>query len=250
MVDSQGPEERGTFFATPGRPEIRSALDGSPLSQIRDSQDLSEDIMATAVPIPDESQDRRRRPGHQERSARERPCSERHPGSARDRRRGAVRRPAAGVRSGEIVLATLVGLAGAARRLGSGDLSARAQDVGGATEIEDLGRSFDEMAGRLERTVRAQREFVANASHQLRTPLTGMKLRIESRHRRDRGRGRQATARRRRTRGRSAVRDRRPATRDLPERSRRASRRTSISETPSLERSRDGASARSAWRAP
>jgi hypothetical protein len=43
LVDSQGPEERGTPFATPGH------------SEIRDSQDLSEDIMATAVPIPDES---------------------------------------------------------------------------------------------------------------------------------------------------------------------------------------------------
>ena len=71
-------------------------------------------------------------------------------------------------------------LAAAAHRLGSGDLTARAGDVTGASEITDLAQSFDEMAGRLERTVQAQREFVANASHQLRTPLTGMKLRLES----------------------------------------------------------------------
>jgi signal transduction histidine kinase len=74
----------------------------------------------------------------------------------------------------------LTRLAATARRLGSGDLSARAGDVRGASEMDDLGHSFDEMADRLERTVQAQREFVANASHQLRTPLTGMKLRLES----------------------------------------------------------------------
>ena len=74
----------------------------------------------------------------------------------------------------------LTRLAATARRLGAGDLSARAHDVSGADEIEELAGSFDEMADRVERTVHAQREFVANASHQLRTPLTGMKLRLES----------------------------------------------------------------------
>ena len=74
----------------------------------------------------------------------------------------------------------LTRLAAAARRLGAGDLSARAHDVTGADEIEELAGSFDDMADRVERTVQAQREFVANASHQLRTPLTGMKLRLES----------------------------------------------------------------------
>jgi signal transduction histidine kinase len=51
--------------------------------------------------------------------------------------------------------------------------------VSGGSEVEELGQSFDEMADRLERSVQAQREFVANASHQLRTPLTAMKLRLE-----------------------------------------------------------------------
>ncbi len=74
----------------------------------------------------------------------------------------------------------LAKLAATSKMIGGGDLSARAGDIGGATEIKDLATSFDEMAGRVERTVRSQREFVANASHQLRTPLTGMKLRLES----------------------------------------------------------------------
>ena len=58
-------------------------------------------------------------------------------------------------------------------------MSTRVGELSGPDEVRDVAGSFDEMADRVERTFRAQRSFVANASHQLRTPLTGMKLRIE-----------------------------------------------------------------------
>jgi two-component system, OmpR family, sensor kinase len=70
-------------------------------------------------------------------------------------------------------------LAGTARRVADGDLDARARPEG-SSEQHEVAAAFNDMTGRLGRTLRSQQEFVANASHQLRTPLTGLRLRLEA----------------------------------------------------------------------
>jgi len=67
-----------------------------------------------------------------------------------------------------------------ARRLGAGQLAARANAARGPHEVQALGRAFNDMAERLEDLVAGQQAFVADASHQLRSPLTALRLRLEN----------------------------------------------------------------------
>jgi signal transduction histidine kinase len=67
----------------------------------------------------------------------------------------------------------------AARRRAAGDATARAPERGSREQVQ-VAREFNEMADRLDAVLESQRAFVADASHQLRTPLTGLRLRLEA----------------------------------------------------------------------
>ncbi len=70
-------------------------------------------------------------------------------------------------------------LALTSRALAGGDATARAE-VGGPPEIADVGRALNALADRIDELLVAERERVADLSHRLRTPLTALRLGVES----------------------------------------------------------------------
>ncbi|MEE1938570.1 ATP-binding protein [Streptomyces sp. TRM 70361] len=82
------------------------------------------------------------------------------------------------VRQARRVAAPLTDLAEAAERLGSGDPRPRHRRYG-VPELDRVADVLDASAERIARMLTAERRLAADASHQLRTPLTALSMRLE-----------------------------------------------------------------------
>jgi signal transduction histidine kinase len=82
-------------------------------------------------------------------------------------------------RLGRSIVRPISELSDAALALGGGDLDRRV-NPSGPDEVADVGVAFNFLAERLRLLVAEERESVADLSHRLRTPLTALRLQVET----------------------------------------------------------------------
>ena len=186
IVDRQGVTVADSDPPAPGRrdlstrPEITAALRGERAVGSRSSTTLGNSFLYVAVPVASQ--------GRVYGAVRIT-----HPTSAVDARVRRVWLALAGVAAVVLAVVALVGFAlarsvsrplqaleQATTALAGGALDARAPTDHGPPEVRRLAAAFNDMAARLSRLLAVQRAFVADASNQLRTPLTALRLRLEN----------------------------------------------------------------------
>ena len=178
VVSSDPKDERGSQFVSDLRPELRDALSGEVSTGQRNSNTLGGSLVYVAVPV----------------------LSGPTPvGAVRITYPAQVIDDRTAEKTRGLILVGIISLIGAAfaaflisssftspirrlqrttERIAEGDMSQRAVEQG-PPEIKSLARSFNSMTERMEGLLEQQKAFAGDASHQLRTPLTALRLQLE-----------------------------------------------------------------------